>query len=383
MKLDFFAEPSAAIMAVHEAIAALPRKPVIQAAQAIARDAVKRHALAKMVDYVSVDLQTIYDDHAAMYGTGAPEWTREDWDEWEEPIIEALEAYFDGLPRELTSVTFRNTLDRRAPREAKAVVSLARDFAEEAWKCLTTHHNKENEDEYGKEKTAAQILSSVGVTTPDLQGLLDAFTEAPQPTKEPTTMYDTEKLLAEIREGAAMLGILDDDKQLTFALDNASDDDDGVASSGFNALCVEFSEDKANTLKMMRMTGGVDFIKARVLESEGAGDPVTDTVAEMPAAPPPAESTKTVRKKPAPATQPAVAETGVIPPFVLATLKEKTGVKAEELGLGVGASRTTFINYAAGKAKLVASPDNKAFIVKTLDDHINALTAARNLMDSV
>lgn len=406
MKLDHFVQQSGALIAINLAIQAMPATPPLPVAQAVARDCVKRIALEKLREYVRADVQELLDQQVMFNGEPDPDpvekWRAFQWDAWEVGQDDAIETYFDGLPRELLSSNFTGTIGTAPLRRAADVEKICERFADEAWRNLTYHHNKDDEDTFGKEKTAGQILSSVGVTTPDIEAMIAEHipTEETATKKDEVIMFDKAELLGEIRDNASMLGLLDDHKQLRNAIDNAVDDDDGLAASGFDALGLDYTDDRRLTMQTMNMTFGVEGILNVVLKA-GEDEPTVVApvygVATIPAAaasgtiavqgsavetvsePPPAKPARAKKADPAP----GVAEPGRIPPFVLVALKDKTGMKAEDVATKLGTARTTFLNYCSGKAALYANDSNRAIINELLDAQIATLTAAREQMNAV
>lgn len=396
MKLDHFVPLAAALEAARSAVLAMPSTPTIDVAKEVARDAVKRIAYNAMKDYIRADIQEIYEQQVLLKGEPDPDpvqkWRTFQWDDWEEGQDEALDAYFDGLPRELMSSNFLGTIGNTALRKSSDVEVICNKFFEEAWRNLTHHHNKDDDDTFGKEKTAAQILSSVGVTIPFLEDVIAAHvpTAAPEPPKKEVTMYDKNVLLQEIRDGIAMLGIENDPKQIKNALESAVDDDDNLAASGFMALGVDLEDDKRLTMQTMNMTFGVDGIY-NAIKSSGefseeqlaATEPPAETVAgpELTTAAPP-EAPKRGRKAKTASADDAVMP-GKIPVFVLQTLRDKTGMKAEDVALKLGTARTTFLNYCQGRQALYVNDGTRKVINDLLDEQIKVLTAAREQMNLI
>lgn len=391
MKLGDLVTTADAWAAITPAFAQVGRGTPLQAAQSIARDAVKRAAVGKLTELVKSNVQDMYDMHVMVHGECDPSWRTFQKAAWSEDLETQFEELFDNDPvlSVITSSNFKGTVDAITPLDQAGVDAFLTRFADDAWRCLTAHNDKDNKEMLGTEKSAGQILSSVGIVTPDIEALLVAAPEQ-QPQTQEFEMIDMNALLSEIRESADMLGIMANPKQFADTIDNASDDDVILSQSAFGMLGLEWTADKHNALTMERMTQGVEGI-IQCAYNGTVGAPVSQpaAVAETPVAQPsqPAETVTEVpakqtrqRKKQEP-TGPNAA--GLIPASVLATLKDKTGVKAEDLGAGVGASRTTFLNYAAGKAQLYATEASKTFIMNVLDDHINALETAKMMLESV
>lgn len=370
-------------------------------AQAIARDVCKRVAGDKFKGIIRQRIQDLLDTHIMMEGEPDPSWRTFQWATWAEPFEEQVSDLFDSDDeiKSITSLSFRVAVDAAAPRTHDEIERFCQRFADDAWRVLTAHNDKQNQDEYGTEKSPGQILSSVGIVTTDIESLIPA---QPAPLEQPKGMQevDEQQLISDIREGADMMGVLDDDKQFTDLVDNASDEDVGLSQSAFAALGVEWTADAHSQMQLWRMimevAGMVPMFRSEEPQTTGTANTAPQAAPIVPAAPEqvtaqPEAATATVaavppktraKRTPKPVVDQA-PEIGLVPASVLETLKDKTGIKAEDLGAGVGASRTTFLNYVAGKAKLYASEASKAYMMGVIEDHIAALEMAKMELEAV
>lgn len=377
--------------------------PSIEVALISARGFVAEEATGNLALSVLGDVQAMYDMHCMFKGELADGARTFQVAEWSEQLEEKVTAYFDNR-REVLSSSWLGTVDAKSPRNQKGVERIASEYAKEAYKNLTYIHDKDN----GKEKTAAQVLSAVGITRGDLEPYVHVASPATiqTPEKENSAMQtiDVTPLIYELHTNAAMLSLTG--KALHNVIDNASDDDMGLAASGFTALMVFGNvSEKHSLLTMYRRTYGLEALVKSVADNTNMQFMYTDKPADLSAFIGGSSSSQAVDESAALAammgTTPVVMvgappkatrakranvpgdESGVISAELLAGIRDATGVKSEELGALIGVSRATFDNYCKGKGKLYINDavvgalielvDSRVTMLKSVSDGLNTL----------
>ena len=356
----------------------------IETAVIVARNIAASMAEEKIAASVEPDIQDLYDMHVMTHGEfpkGARTFQVEGW---LEPLEDQISTYFDNRAENL-SASWLGVVDNKTPRDQAGVQKLAQEYAKEVYKNLTYLHDKEN----GREKTAAQVLSSVGIVREDLMHLVDATRNKQtfqQPEKvEPMAPVYYNELIAELHGTSQVLGL--SGKALYDTVDNASDDP-VLAASALSALMIVGRPEVNVALVTLRKSIGLDALFKLVAEGGtvtpvqsatqsdadamaammgGAAPSETDALAAMMggAAPAPAPApTATASKRGNKAAAATVSEASVIPGALLASLRDATGMKSEDLGAVIGTSRATFDNYCKGKGKLFASADVKSSLLE-------------------
>lgn len=382
---------------VVEAIAAAAPYRTIEIALANARRIVQAEALANLKAVAENAMQPMYDMHVMLHGELVEGARAFQVDAWIGDLETQVTAFFDARASELSS-NWLGTVDVRTPRNQKGLVALAESYANEAWRNLTYAHSPDGE---GKEKSTAQILSSIGVVRADLEAFVDASTDntsTPTETKKETNVvnYVTPEIVISTLHAAGLKG-----RELSSLLDNATDSDLILASSGlagfmvfenvadihaallrlksihgFDALCSAIEHNTPLTLapapltpkgeadELAAMMGGTAddlaamFGAAPAVATTAPLDEMQALEAMMTAAP-----TVTTGAAPAPkatkATKAAKAdaapEAGVVPAAVLDALATASGANSTDLGAMIGVSRASFDNYRKGKGKLYVS----------------------------
>lgn len=317
---------------------------------------------------------------------------KEPWtDGLDDMVADMLEPYAklltsDWLGRHVTDVRLY---------DPGIMESIADGFAEDIYRNLTYLHKFGEE---GSPKTPVQILSSVGVLRADIEAMLETRS-TPEEIKE-IHMNTLESALGRINAFVSMIGM--DDKTLKDLLDNASDNDPGLAASGISQVGGEAGDIEA--LQFARLTNGLDGLVAMVREGGLTSQPQPSGVIQphpapipttaqpfelAPAqivpvgpekvtltAPPPAKRTR------AKSNDDGVPQQGQIPPQALLLLKDHSGLNSEALGGLIGVARATFDNYAKGKGRYFASQEAYSALDTLLDAKIGALSLAKQLIAS-
>lgn len=409
---------------IHRALAADAPFPTIQAAMGVARNHVERITRDALKMEVLGDLQAMFDLHVMMYGP-LPEKARLfQIDPWLEPLEAQLEPYFEARKDKVT-MSWLGTVDARAPKSADEVLRLAESYAQVAYEVITWYYD--HDEQQGRPKTPAQVLSAVGIVRADLEGYVDASAPAPTPTKGTVTMYDTTALITELHNNAAMFGMAG--PALQAVLDNASDDDAGLGASGLAALMVAADVPaKHATLVGLRKQYGLPQLTVMVQSGvmplgapAVAAAPAPVTVQPMPpaaldmsafmgtvATPAPAEAALDMsafmgaptqasapvvpavqtgsapeKKGKGKAKEPAAPEAGVFPGELLSAIRDATNAKSEELGEVVGVSRASFDNYCKGKGKLHITDEAKQRLTEKLNGQLASIAAALSQLEAL
>jgi len=384
---------------LHRILASEGPYPTIEAALGVARNHVQRITTDALKQSVLTDLYNMYDMHVMMYGE-LPEKARLfQVEPWIEPLEEQLETYF--APREKTvTMDWLGTLDARAPKTRDDVLRLAESYAKVAYEVLTWYYD--HDEQAGRPKTAAQILSAVGIVRSDLEGYVNASAPNPEPTKGTHPMVDTATLITELHTNATALGLTGNN--LADTLDNACDEDAGLGVSGLTGFMVMADVPAKHAalvalkkqyglpaLITMVVSGVVPLGAPAVAAPPPAAAPVDLSAfggAPAPAATPaaldlsafaggaPAAPVVQTGDAPAPkgkakkaATATAGDESGLVPGPLLAAIRDGTGAKGEELGALVGTSRATFDNYCKGKGKLYVTDVIKQRLLEHVNKH--------------
>lgn len=396
---------------LHRILASEGPYPTIEAALGIARNHVQRITTDALKQSVLQDLYNMYDMHVMMYGE-LPEKARLfQVEPWIEPLEQALEKYFEPLEKTVT-MDWLGTLDARAPKTRDEVLRLAESYAKVAYDVLTWYYDPD--EQAGRPKTAAQVLSAVGIVRSDLEGYVNASAPNPEPTKGTHPMVDTATLITELHTNAAALGLTGNN--LADTLDNACDEDAGLGMSGLtgfmvmadvpakHAALVALKQQYGLPALITMVVSGVVPLGAPAVAAPPAAAPMDlsafggapapavapaalDLSAFAGGAPAPvpvvqtgeAPAPKGKGKKAATATD----EAGLVPGPLLAAIRDGTGAKGDELGALVGTSRATFDNYCKGKGKLYVTDAIKGRLLEHVNKHLAMLNEAAAQLEAL
>lgn len=204
----------------------------IETALMLARMCVKRAALPGIAALVTQDIQDMYDMHVMLYGELPEDARLYQIEPWVAPLEQEFMNYMDEY-RSVLSSHWLGTTDTKTPRYDKEIEVIANNFAEEVYKNITYIHD--NEDP--REKTDAQVLSAVGILRPHIEALIvnRKPVEKPEAKEEVKDMqYNLQEVITALHEYTGMMGVIG--KPLHDLLDNAADEDTGLAYSGLHAL---------------------------------------------------------------------------------------------------------------------------------------------------
>lgn len=387
MKLDELVPVADALAATVAKIGELGGVKSVDNAMIMAREAVVGIAKRNLAQSIRDEMQDIYDTHVMIHGE-LPENARTfQVMPWIEPFEEQLQNYFDGysaLHPGTLSASWLGTVDNITPRRADDVVALANSFANEVYKNLI-HYWDEQADAL-KEKTAAQVLSAVGIVRADIEQLIGQQTETIKEIPAmPKVEYDLKEMIEAMHDYVSMTGTTG--KRLEQTVENATDSDANIAYASLAALGM--TPDAAHNLRDIRKRYGVEHLCVMIenntyaarqdappeeeidLSQFTAASSFTTTVA----APPP----ETRGRKPkTDVLDNRITDGGTIPPTALKVIKEFTGLKGEDIGVALGVSRATFDNYVKGKGpRLHATNANKDYLLGVLDERLTALAQAK------
>jgi hypothetical protein len=305
-------------------------------------------------------------------------------DPWHEGMDDVIANVLEDYQADVSASWLGEAVIDTRMNEEGAVDRLSGNFANEVWRQMTWLPNKD-EPELSGPKTNAQILSSVGVLRADLEQFVQTRSELPEKEMETLIMNSLETAIPRIKGFVDMLGY--DDKALTMILDNALDNDKGLAQGGLQQIGASLDDRDALRSAAM-MYGTTELIKM----IRAGFTPLTDG-----GGPQPAPITAQTAQQSVQAAQPAqmpipekpsrknkadgVPQVGQVPPEAFAILKDYTGVKVEKLGEGLGVSRASYENYLKGKARFFAKPEHSQFLLSVIDGHMTALAKAKAMIE--
>lgn len=376
--------------------------PVV--AMTMARNIAQQRALDLLMALVDIPLAEAYAMYVLTNGEHADCVDRNARDNWEAGIDDVVEAVFAPYEKNLSGDWLgRNTIDTRLHEAVDEHNKLVKSFADEVWKCLVNVIvDDETEGKRVEELSTAKILSAVGVVRDDVETLLK---ERPEPTvqmEQAHIMSNLNEVLTKIKEFTEMAGM--DEKNIVACLENAIDDDDGLASGGIQALGGDMADVEPLRMFAMQCEGEspaddlYDLMNGNVSETLVA--PAEDDAAELaamsgnaapqspagaPTLPPPVQNAgappkrRTSRSK----AEAGMPTPGAVPARAFELIREHVKVKDEDVGSMLGVSRQTFINYTKGKPVLVPSPEQKAALTGLIDTALKGLQEARTLITAV
>lgn len=358
-------------------------------------DIVKRRAFKYLTEMIMPALDNAYLELCVQAGDPAPDWIFARKENWGDAMDDKLEAVIEPYAHLLSSDwTARYTIGSRLYEE-KGKDAWAEAFADEVYKNITYLHKRGEE---GAPKTAAQIMSSVGIVADDFDTFMRSRPKASQQQQRTFEMSNLQTTLDKLVQMQSMFGRALND--VAGLVENAMDSDDGLAISGVSQLGGDHTD--VATLRLARSQGltaqalvqaimtGVPPVLA---QAPAPAAPVTAAPPAPPPAAPEMDLSQFMGGAPAPAA-PTTADappprrgrgakqtpTGALPPRVFDILKDHTGIKSEELGAAIGVSRQTFDNYAKGKAHCQPTAENLSYLRTMLDSKIKLLQEAAALL---
>lgn len=325
---------------------------VVAAAYAVLKDKFRKNAIALM----QPQLEEIRDTYAIMNGV------REDsdnWDEWDSGLDDQLEKLFEPLARVLSQDWLANNLiDARLETEGRAE-RMTHSFADELWLNLTFHKG-ENDKQERQQKSAGQVLSSVGLVARDLK---EALANVPDAKPKEFDMSDLNEAIARMHDQMTVLGTYDK-KAVIADLDLASDDDDILAMGAIERLGGTLED--IDALRMWRLTdGNFDKLADTIEAYEPGGAPAAAPASKPAAAPKKGEAGKVQKDADGPGFDVTVLEAA----------KAYGGLTDATLAEKLGMSRGSLNNYLKGKSVLKPDADQLKFL-KELMYEISARVSA-------
>lgn len=408
----------AAIMAAFLADPQVRRTPnmATPVAMTVCRGIAEQLALKNMRDTIEPLVQDTYDMYVLTNGAYEDCADTAARDEWTAGIDDVIERLLEPYERCVSANWFGvNVIDTRLhqavkPGEDSEVAKLAKGFAKDAWRVLIHDMEHDPDDEGPPVLSTAKILSAVGIVASDLKAAmaeLPPLTAAELQQEEQANMSTLQDALEKIH---THLGGNIDPSAVEPLLDNAIDDDDGIALSGIQALGGEL--DDCEPLRMFAMEHGdgaaealVDFLMEGPpdfgIEVDAMADQTDNEAAELAALMggavegTPAQGTFTIpglqvhspnandSMPPKPATRPGKGDVlGAIPAEAFAIMRSHINLKDDEIALVIGVSRQTFINYGK-KSTFVPSTEQKQALLNLIAEHRGKLDRAYELVAGV
>ena len=288
--------------------------------------------------------------------------------EWDEAADDGIGNLFEKYSLMLSANWLGvATIDTRL-HEKGAVEKLSESFAKEAWKILTYDGVEK------RQKDSTAILADVGIAVADLKSLATTSGNNPgQIITDEGNEMTLDEVIAKLHDYCG--GVFDEDEYRQ-NLELSYDDDDGLALGAMQRLggdmpCVEAMRmayfEYGDDLPVLVMQRLVDFNPSSAAEVAGHEPSFEEERTAPPAAVKKKGRTPKAEQPPAP---------GSVPRTVLALLKDHSSAKDQDLADGIGTSRATFNNYVNGKAQLIASADQRQFLVDTIRKHKEGLVEA-------
>lgn len=397
--------------------------PVI--ATAFVFEIAHQRAVTHCYNLVYTALRRDYDMFVMSNGEYPAEASADERDEWLAACETITESVLEPYQAVLSASWLYTAIDMHL-YEPNAVEQLARMFADEVWKNLTYYHSKTD----GRALSRTEVLLACDLDEEAIMSLVNS--KKPQEVEPMTNTdmnaYEIEATFARFSQNSGLMpknDVLD-------MLDQASDEDDGLALSAAQVLggtlvdvraLRQYKEENfifdadgwsdAYDLIVQACSGtyvGAEVGHTDPLLTGGAPTPEEEEMdaemAEMmgltPAAPAPIAAPAVARPpapaaahladpvppaatpRPAPPAAPAVGSqtSGVVSGEALRLIKEATGKKSDDLGTLCGVSRATFDNYAKGKGQFVPEHQHRQNLIGLIDATVAQLTTARGLLDT-
>lgn len=412
--------PNAVLAAIRDEIAMERGRPDVRYLMTMGDKIVKARLNKYAYDIIFPKLETVYTMYTLMNGSYPEEFEksvrafqRAQADEWSSGLDDQIEKVFDEYNGIVSADFIGEHCAGNRLWEKDAIPALAGAFAKDAVRIATWHVG----NDHGGPKTPAQVMSSVGLVERDFLDMLNTRIEPTEKEVEQHQMNSLADAVSRIHTVTSMMGMVG--ATLKANVDNASDDDEGLATGFVKLIGGEIGDIPA--LRTARKQIGLDGL-CTLIESGEYGKMSEDAwpaaplppVPAVPPTPPAAQTNGAVDLSmfglpPMPLATPAntpmtVAETQpvppeapkkrsrrkeaednpqALPPRLLVILEQFTGLNAQELGEIFGCARQSFVNYAKGKGILVPTPEQRAQLRGVLEQHGAALREAMDLLDGV
>ena len=298
-------------------------------------------------------------------------------DAWDDKVDELVEREIEPYKEHLSANWLGEYTIGTALHIENGVKIFADRLAKEYYKEITQAGYDEKQ-----KKTPAQIMSSAGITTAQVDAALKLHLN---PTEE-DILAMSEKHSEELQEVAQKIAdhIGKDFDTMTVYddIDFASEDDDNLAYGAAARLGIDESD--VEVLRTERLSSGGDImdivLKAIETINEGGKKKGGKKAAAAPKAPKEPKAPKAPAAPKAAPEENADAVEGDITVAVMQALKQ-TGAKDDYLAQGCGVSRATYNGYANGKVAFSPNEAQRSFIRAELVERANTLLEALGELD--
>jgi hypothetical protein len=415
--------PTAVLDAIRDEIAMTPGRPDVRYLMTIGERIVKAKLSEYAYNAIYPRIEAVYTMYALMNGPYPQQHEKSDRaflraqaDEWSSGLDDQIEKLFDEYNGIVSADFIGEVCAGNRLWEPDAITTLAGAFAKDAVRIATWHAGKD----HGGPKTPAQLMAAVGLVENDFRDFANTRIEPTEQEMEIHQMNSLADAISRIHTVTSMMGLVG--AALKAQLDNASDDDDGLAHGWVKAIGGDPGDVPA--LRTARKQMGLDGL-CTMIENGSYGivsqefNPVGATVPSLPPPPPPpvaapaaqavdlsmfglpslplatpANTAQAVVEKPInePERAPpkkrgpknASAENPqAMPPRMLVIARDFTGLNSQQLGELFGCARQSYENYAKGKGVLVPTPEQRAQFRGMLEQHITNLREALHMLDQV
>lgn len=335
------------------------RVPTIDDATKAVLAELKQSIANTVVEELQPIIQDAYDTHVLMEGEYEDATDKDAWESAvDEQVVEAnIEKYVPDLSQDWLG---EHTIGAGLHIEggiAKFCLSLGKEY----YKQIT----------YGK--TPAQVLSSAGITTPEIQARLDVHINPTEEEKQAMAEEANDDLQAVYQKIADHIGKDHDTMAVYDDIELAYDDDDGLAFGA--AARIGLDEADVDSLRMVALEHGKDAVDIIQHAVQAILDGGKKSKKKAPAAAKPAKAATPKAEKPAKKEPGAVLEGSV-----LETLKN-CGAGDTETSKALGLSRQTYTNYINGKTAFTPTGEQYAYLRGEIVERLNALHEALAAID--
>lgn len=418
--------PTAVLDAIRDEIKMQRGKYDVRSLMAIGEKIVKNKLHTYAYNVIYPRIQSEYMSHMLANGVYPEAWEKSDRafqraqaDEWSSGLDDRIERLFDEYNGIVSADFIGEHCAGNRLWEPDQLQILASLFAKDAVRVATWHTSKD----HGGPKTAAQLMSAVGLVENDFREIIEGRVEPTEKEVEQYHMNSLADAVSRIHTVTSMLGIVG--AALKAQVDNASDDDDGLATGFVKLIGGEIGDIPA--LRDARKRLGLDGL-CSMIENNTAGASNGATALPPPPPPPapvaalppipaapaapapafdlsafglgPAQATDANTAQPVIETAPAPAperappkprgkkaanpdNPQAMPPRLLVIARDFTGLNSQQLGEMFGCARQSYENYAKGKGILVPTAEQRAAFRGVLDLHASNLREALTMLDAV
>lgn len=337
-----------------------------------AYDTVRHYCVINTERGIIETLREKYDEYT-MFNGERPPVPGGDPAEWDSGLDDAVAEVFAPHVESLSADWLgKNTVDCRLHEDGE-VAKLARNFANEVWKNVTT----------GKAPLAA--LAEANVSLEWVRYVCTGSTEAPEADTPPS--FDMGGVVETLKAILAVAGEAFDPMALYDELDNASDTDDVLAIGAMQRLVphVDESGHRYYALQLQNFRACNAEAPDKLLEMLTALATNPSAYDNLPTAvvddvPLPSERKSRSRPK---KSEPQEAPLGAMDHRILALLKDHANVADKELAEKIGVSRATMNNHVNGKTPFIPSDAQRDYIRNTVWEHLEGLLEAFSRLDGV